>query len=242
VSGVDLNRRSDERAAAIDWPRVSADLDAQGWTVLPKLLTGAECGAVADLYGRSDGFRSQVVMARHGYGRGEYRYFSYSLPPLVQALRTTLYPHLAPLANRWHARMGMEVRFPDDHATFLERCHRAGQVRPTPLLLQYGPGDYNCLHQDLYGEHVFPLQIAVLLSEPGEDFDGGEFVLTEQRPRMQTRAAVVPLSKGDAVVFAVNSRPVQGARGDYRVNLRHGVSRVRSGQRHTLGVIFHDAV
>jgi hypothetical protein len=232
---------SGARTDAIDWPRVSADLDAQGWAVLPRLLSGAECEATAGLYDRGEGFRSQVIMARHGYGRGEYRYFSYPLPPLVQALRTTLYPHLAPLANRWHERMGLEVRFPDEHSAFLERCHQAGQRRPTPLLLQYGPEDYNCLHQDLYGEHVFPLQAAVLLSQPGKDFDGGEFVLTEQRPRMQTRAAVVPLRKGDAVLFAVNSRPVRGARGDYRVNLRHGVSPLRSGRRHTLGVIFHDA-
>ena len=232
---------SHSRADAIDWPRVSADLDAQGWAILPKLLDPAECEAIAGLYGRDEGFRSRVVMARHGFGRGEYRYFSYPLPPLVQRLRTTLYPHLAPLANRWHERMGMDVRFPADHAAFIERCHRAGQCRPTPLLLQYGAEDYNCLHQDLYGEHVFPLQVAVLLSEPGRDFDGGEFVLTEQRPRMQTRPAVVPLREGDAVVFAVNSRPVQGTRGDYRVALRHGVSRVRSGHRHTLGVIFHDA-
>ncbi len=232
---------SDSRADAIDWRHVSAELDAQGWAVLPKLLAGAECEAVAGLYDRGEGFRSQVIMARHGFGRGEYRYFSYPLPPLVQTLRTTLYPHLAPLANRWHERMGMDVRFPDDHAAFIARCHQAGQTRPTPLLLQYGAEDYNCLHQDLYGEHVFPMQVAVLLSAPGKDFDGGEFVLTEQRPRMQTRAAVVPLGRGDGVVFAVNSRPVQGSRGDYRVNLRHGVSRVRSGHRHTLGVIFHDA-
>jgi hypothetical protein len=226
---------------ATDWTRVSADLDAQGWAILPRLLTDQECDATAGLYALPEGFRSQVVMARHGFGRGEYRYFSYPLPPLVQALRTALYPRLAPLANRWHERMGIEARFPDAHAVFIARCHQAGERRPTPLLLQYGPGDYNCLHQDLYGEHVFPLQAAVLLSQPGEDFDGGEFVLTEQRPRMQTRAAVAPLCKGDAVVFAVSRRPVEGARGDYRVVMRHGVSRVRSGRRHTLGVIFHDA-
>jgi hypothetical protein len=229
------------RMDAIDWPAVAADLDAQGWATLPRLLGGDECDAVAGLYGDGPVFRSHVVMARHGFGRGEYRYFAYPLPPLVEGLRTALYPHLAPIANRWHERMGMDVRFPADHAAFIERCRRAGQTRPTPLLLQYGKDDYNCLHQDLYGEHVFPLQVAVLLSEPGADFEGGEFVLTEQRPRMQSRAAVVPLRKGDAVLFAVNSRPVQGARGDYRVNLRHGVSRVRSGHRHTLGVIFHDA-
>ena len=222
-------------------PPVSADLDAQGWTVLPKLLTGADCDAVAGLYGEGEGFRSHAVMARHGFGRGEYRYFAYPLPPLVEALRTALYARLAPVANRWHERMGIAVRFPTDHAAFIDRCHRADQTRPTPLLLQYGPGDHNCLHQDLYGEHVFPLQVAILLSEPGKDFTGGEFVLTEQRPRMQTRAAVVPLAKGDAVLFAVNSRPVQGGRGDYRVMLRHGVSRLRAGRRHTLGVIFHDA-
>jgi hypothetical protein len=231
----------DRRVQAFDWPLISRDLDAQGWAVLPRLLGAADCAATADLYGKAEGFRSQVIMARHGFGRGEYRYFSYPLPPLVQGLRTALYSHLAPLANRWHERMGMDVRFPDHHAAFIARCHQAGQSRPTPLLLQYGPEDYNCLHQDLYGEHVFPLQVAVLLSEPGEDFEGGEFVLTEQRPRMQTRAAVVPLRRGDAVVFAVNTRPVQGSRGDYRVNLRHGVSRLRSGHRHTLGIIFHDA-
>jgi len=237
-SGAALESRVD----TIDWARVSTDLDAQGWAILPELLTAAECEAVAGLYGRGDGFRSQVTMARHGFGRGEYRYFSYPLPPLVQTLRTTIYRRLVPLANRWHERMRMDVRFPDEHVAFIARCHRAGQRRPTPLLLQYGAQDYNCLHQDLYGEHVFPLQVATLLSKPGEDFDGGEFVLTEQRPRMQTRAAVAPLRKGDAVVFAVNSRPVQGARGEYRVKLRHGVSQVRSGRRHTLGVIFHDAI
>jgi hypothetical protein len=229
------------RVEAADWPAVSTDLDAQGWARLPELLNQAECGAIAGLYGAGEGFRSQVVMARHGYGRGEYRYFSYPLPPLVEHLRTALYPRLAPIANHWHERMGLAARFPATHAAFLERCHTAGQTRPTPLLLQYGEGDYNCLHQDLYGEHVFPLQVAVLLSQPGKDFEGGEFILTEQRPRMQSRATVVPLRQGDAVVFAVNSRPVRGARGDYRVNLRHGVSTVRAGHRHTLGVIFHDA-
>jgi len=229
------------RVEAADWPAVFTDLDGQGWARLPKLLSQAECDAVACLYGAGEGFRSQVVMARHGFGRGEYRYFSYPLPPLVRGLRTALYPRLAPIANRWHERMGLAARFPAEHTAFLERCHAAGQTRPTPLLLQYGEGDYNCLHQDLYGEHVFPLQVAVLLSEPGRDFEGGEFVLTERRPRMQSRVAVVPLRQGDAVIFAVNSRPVRGARGDYRVNLRHGVSTVRAGHRHTLGVIFHDA-
>ncbi len=226
---------------AIDWQAVCVDLDAQGWAILPKLLSDEQCAGVAGLYDCSEGFRSRVVMARHGFGRGEYRYFAYPLPPLVEGLRTTLYPHLAPIANRWHETMGIGVRFPAEHAAFIERCHAAGQTRPTPLLLQYGKDDYNCLHQDLYGEHVFPLQVAILLSEPGEDFDGGELVLTEQRPRMQTRAAVVPLTKGDAVVFAVNSRPVQGTRGPYRVKLRHGVSKLRAGRRHTLGIIFHDA-
>ena len=224
----------------IDWTRVHADLDARGWALLSTLLGGAECAALAALY-ETGSFRSRIVMARHGFGRGEYRYFDYPLPPLLQCLRTGLYPHLAPIANRWHERLGLEARFPAEHAAFIERCHRAGQTHPTPLLLQYGPEDYNCLHQDLYGEHVFPLQAAVLLSEPGRDFEGGEFVLTEQRPRMQSRAEVVPLRRGDAVVFAVNSRPIAGRRGDYRVKLRHGVSTVRGGRRHTLGIIFHDA-
>jgi hypothetical protein len=232
----DVARRVD----ALDWAATAAGLDAQGWAVLPGLLTGPECDGVAALYAARDGFRSRVVMARHGFGQGEYRYFDYPLPSLVQALRTWLYPCLAPIANRWHERMGLGARFPADHAAFLDRCRAAGQGRPTPLLLQYGPGDYNCLHQDLYGEHVFPLQVAILLSEPGRDFEGGEFVLTEQRPRMQSRASVVPLAKGDAVAFAVNSRPVRGGRGDYRVALRHGVSKVRAGRRHTLGIIFHD--
>jgi len=229
------------RVRNIDGAALEGDLDAQGWSVVRDLLTAAECDELASRYAEDAGFRSRVVMARHGFGKGEYRYFSYPLPPLVQGLRTALYPRLAPLANRWHERMGMSVRFPVEHAEFIARCAAAGQARPTPLLLQYGPGDYNCLHQDLYGEHVFPLQLAVLLSEPMTDFGGGEFVLTEQRPRMQTRAAVVPLTQGDAVVFAVNSRPVCGARGDYRVKLRHGVSKVTAGHRHTLGIIFHDA-
>jgi hypothetical protein len=223
------------------WMNITTDLDVQGWAIVPHLLTDAACDAMAALYNTGEGFRSHVVMARHGFGRGEYRYFSYPLPPLVERLRTEFYPLLTPIANRWHERMNMEVRFPPTHAEFLARCHQAGQARPTPLLLQYGPGDYNCLHQDLYGEHVFPLQLAVLLSEPESDFTGGEFVLTEQRPRMQSRVSVVPLRKGDAVVFTVNSRPVKGGRGDYRGALRHGVSPIRDGHRHTLGVIFHDA-
>jgi uncharacterized protein len=236
------SRDVSNHAEAIGWSNVSAALDAQGWEVLPKLLSAGQCDAIAGLYDKGEGFRSQVIMARHGFGRGEYRYFAYPLPSLIEQLRTTLYRHLVPIANRWHETMGIDVRFPADHADFIERCHAAGQTRPTPLLLQYGKDDYNCLHQDIYGEHVFPLQITVLLSEPGGDFEGGEFVLTEQRPRMQSRAAVVPLQKGDAVVFAVHSRPVQGTRGAYRVNLRHGVSKLRSGHRHTLGIIFHDAV
>jgi hypothetical protein len=234
-------REVTSHVSTIDWSTVSADLDAQGWAVLPKLLSANECDSVAARYDQDAEFRSHVIMARHGFGRGEYKYFAYPLPSLVEELRTDLYPHLAPIANRWHETMGMDVRFPDNHAAFIARCHAAGQTRPTPLLLQYCEDDYNALHQDLYGEHVFPLQIAVLLSEPGEDFEGGEFVLTEQRPRMQSRAMVVPLRQGDAVVFAVNSRPVQGTRGSYRVKLRHGVSKLRSGHRHTLGIIFHDA-
>jgi len=209
--------------------------------VLDGLLTPSHCRDVAGLYDDGPKFRSTVVMARHGFGRGEYRHFSYPLPDLVAGLRTGLYPRLAPVANRWNEAMGIGIRYPPAHADFLARCHEAGQTRPTPLLLRYGPGDYNCLHQDLYGEHMFPLQAAILLSAPGEDFVGGEFVLTEQRPRMQSRAAVVPLRQGDAVVFAVHHRPVQGTRGPYRVVLRHGVSKLRSGRRQTLGLIFHDA-
>ena len=229
------------RLASLAWDSVATALDSTGWAVLPGLLGDAECITLAESYDTPSLFRSHILMARHGFGRGEYRYFAYPLPPLVAALRSTLYPRLAPLANRWHERMGLPARFPGDHADFLARCHAAGQLRPTPLLLRYGAGDYNCLHQDLYGEHVFPVQAAVRLSAPGDDFTGGEFILTEQRPRMQSRAAVVPLAKGDAVIFAVNVRPVRGSRGDYRVAMRHGVSEIRSGQRHTLGVIFHDA-
>lgn len=228
-------------AAAGDDADLARDLDAQGWAVLPRLLAATECAALAARYDAGAGFRSHVVMARHGYGRGEYRYFAYPLPPTVEALRTALYPRLVGVANAWQARLGLPARFPPSHAEFVARCHAAGQSRPTPLLLRYGPGDYNCLHQDLYGEHVFPLQVAVLLDAPGEAFTGGEFVLTEQRPRMQSRVAVVPLGRGDAVVFAVSHRPVAGGRGDYRVVHRHGVSPIRSGLRHTLGIIFHDA-
>jgi len=231
-----ITRRVDE----IAWPDITGQLDAAGCAAIPRLLTPDECTDIAALYD-GDGFRSHIVMARHGFGRGEYKYFSYPLPDLVAALRTALYPRLAPIANRWNAAMGIDVRYPEDHADFIARCHAAGQTRPTPLLLRYVAGDYNCLHQDLYGEHVFPLQVAILLSEPERDFTGGEFVLTEQRPRMQSRAEVVPLRQGDAVVFAVHHRPVQGTRGAYRVNLRHGVSRLRSGRRHTVGIIFHDA-
>jgi hypothetical protein len=229
------------RLAAADWARIADDLDARGSAVVPALLSQEECLAHAALYAEPTHFRSRVVMARHGYGRGEYHYFAYPLPSLVAGLRTTLYPPLARIANLWQAAMKLETRFPPLHADFLARCHAAGQRRPTPLLLQYEAGDYNCLHQDLYGEHVFPLQLAILLSQPGEDFAGGEFVLTEQRPRMQSRVEVVPLAQGDAVIFAVRQRPVQGSRGSYRVNLRHGVSRVTQGRRHTLGIIFHDA-
>jgi len=229
------------RIDAIDWPQVTAELDGQGCAVLKGLLTPEECRALAAMYPEESRFRSRVVMSRHGFGRGEYKYFSYPLPDPVSELRPALYARLVGVANRWNEAMRIDVRYPATHAAFLERCHDAGQRRPTPLLLQYEAGDYNCLHQDLYGEHVFPLQVAILLSQPGRDFSGGEFVLTEQRPRMQSRAEVVPLGQGDAVAFAVHHRPMQGTRGIYRVNLRHGVSRVRSGRRHTVGIIFHDA-
>jgi hypothetical protein len=225
-----------------NWDAISTSLDARGWAVLQNLLDGPACDEIASRYDSHDCFRSHVVMARHGFGRGEYRYFSYPLPQTVKHLRGALYPFLVPIANRWQERLGLKSRFPPSLATFLERCHQAGQTKPTPLLLRYGAGDYNCLHQDLYGEHVFPLQVAILLSNPGMGFEGGEFVMTEQRPRMQSRAEVVPLTKGTGVVFAVNDRPIQGARGTYRVKMRHGVSTVRKGQRHTLGIIFHDAI
>ena len=228
--------------AALDWPSLAAELDAYGCAVIRGLLTPSDCEALAAGYDEETQFRSRVVMSRHGFGRGEYKYFAYPLPPLVAPLRRALYPPLAQIANRWNEALGDTVRFPGSHAAFLERCHRAGQTRPTPLLLKYGAGDYNCLHQDLYGEHVFPLQVAVLLSAPGRDFTGGEFVLTEQRPRMQSRVEVVPIGRGDAVVFPVHHRPVRGVRGFHRVRLRHGVSRLRSGRRMTLGVIFHDAL
>jgi hypothetical protein len=230
-----------ERIESIDWAGVGRDLDAAGNAVLERVLSPEECRELASLYQRDDLFRSRIVMARHGFGRGEYQYFRYPLPDLVAGLRTTLYPQLAPIADRWNQALRVEVSYPAEHADFVARCHGAGQRKPTPLLLRYQAGDYNCLHQDVYGEHVFPLQVAVLLSEPGRDFTGGEFVMTEQRPRMQSRAEVVPLRQGDAVVFAVRERPVQGTRGTYRVNLRHGVSRIRSGLRHTAGIIFHDA-
>jgi hypothetical protein len=230
-----------ERIAALDWSRLATDLDAHGCAVIHAVLSPQECVALAATYAADEPFRSRIVMARHGFGRGEYKYFAYPLPDVVASLRDALYPPLARIANRWNAALGIDVHYPDTHAAFLERCHGAGQTRPTPLLLHYGEGDYNCLHQDLYGEHVFPLQATFLLSVPGQDFTGGEFVLTEQRPRMQSRAEVVPLGQGDGVIFPVHQRPVQGTRGMYRVNLRHGVSRVRSGQRQTLGIIFHDA-
>ena len=229
------------RLASLDWAAIGAELDQQGCAILPRLLATDECDSLAAGYDNDAIYRSRVVMARHGFGRGEYRYYTYPLPALVQDLRDAVYARLAPVANRWHELLREPSRFPLEHGDYLANCHRAGQRRPTPLILRYGAGDYNCLHQDLYGTAVFPLQLAILLSQPERDFSGGEFVLTEQRPRMQSRAEVVPLQQGDAVVFAVNDRPVRGTRGAYRVKMRHGVSRVRSGLRHTLGIIFHDA-
>jgi uncharacterized protein len=241
VTTINSWKSVEERLQTLDWESAWQDLDAQGSAIVERILSPDECRTLAALYRNNDLFRSQVVMARHGFGRGEYKYFKYPLPDLVARMRTAVYPHLVPIANRWNGSMGIGVRYPEKHAEFIERCHQAGQTKPTPLLLQYGADDYNCLHQDLYGEHVFPLQFAILLSEPNRDFTGGEFVMTEQRPRMQSRPIVVPLRQGDGVMFAVHHRPVQGTRGVYRVNLRHGVSRIRSGHRHTLGIIFHDA-
>src|SRR5262249_49544817 len=225
----------------LDWTRIAGELDAYGCAVAGPLLAAEDCAALAARYDDDARFRSRIVMARHGFGRGEYKYFAYPLPGEGAALRAALYPPLAAIANRWNEQMGIATRYPDAHAAYLARCHAAGQTKPTPLLLRYGAGDYNCLHQDLYGEHVFPLQVTLLLSRPGEDFSGGEFLLTEQRPRMQSRAEVVPLAQGEAVIFPVHHRPVAGPRGTYRVNMRHGVSRLRAGRRHTLGIIFHDA-
>jgi len=237
ISADDIETRVEQA----DWPAVEKHLDAHGWATFPGLLTATETSGLANLYADDGMFRSHVVMARHGFGRGEYKYFKYPLPETVSELRTSLYPRLVAIANRWNEEMGIAVRYPAAHADFIRRCHQAGQTRPTPLLLQYGEGDFNALHQDVYGEHLFPLQVMVLLSSPHEDFTGGEFVLVEQRPRMQSRVEVVPLDRGDGVVWAVRNRPIRGTRGTYRVNMRHGVSRLRSGHRHTLGVIFHDA-
>jgi hypothetical protein len=231
----------ESRVAALDWAALQAQLDQRGYATTGALLSPAECAGLVDDYASAELYRSHVIMARHGYGQGEYKYFAYDLPPLISGLRTALYAGLAPVANRWAAHLRQDIAYPLEHAAFLARCHEAGQTKPTPLLLQYGAGDFNCLHQDLYGELAFPLQAAFLLSRPGADFEGGEFVLTEQRPRMQSRVEVVPLAKGEAVIFAVNQRPVQGTRGVYRAAMRHGVSRLRSGRRHTLGVIMHDA-
>lgn len=230
-----------DRIGELDWQQICQELDEHGNAVLPSLLLPDECDALAALYPDDTHFRSRVVMERYNFGKGEYKYFRYPLPEIISAMRTRLYSHLAPVANRWNELMGMDVRYPKTHSDFIKRCHQAGQTRPTPLLLRYGPGDFNCLHQDLYGEHVFPIQVTILLSQPGRDFRGGQFVLTEQKPRMQSQVEVVPLSKGDVVAFAVHHRPVKGKRGYYRVNFRHGVSRLRSGQRHTFGIIFHDA-
>jgi uncharacterized protein len=229
------------RVAGLDWATIAAELDDHGSAVAGPLLTPGQCDELADSYENEDAFRSRVVMARHGFGQGEYQYFSYPLPPVIAKLRTALYPPLAEIANRWNEAMGVEVRYPTVHKAFLDRCHVAGQTKPTPLLLRYGAGDYNALHQDLYGDHVFPLQVAFLLARPDVDFTGGEFVLTEQRPRMQSRAEVVSLNQGQGVIFPVRHRPVRGTRGTYSVNMRHGVSRLRSGRRHTVGIVFHDS-
>jgi len=241
ISQVRINVKPSARLDTLDWRSIGKQLDQQGNATIEQLLSPEECRTIAGLYPKDEIFRSRVVMGRHGFGCGEYKYFSYPLPDVLSELRAAAYSHLVPIANHWNEAMGIDVRYPEKHDDFVERCHTASQARPTPLLLQYGVGDYNCLHQDLYGEHVFPLQLAILLSEPGADFTGGEFVMTEQRPRMQSRPIVVPLRQGDAVVFAVHNLPVRGTRGTYRVNLRHGVSAIRSGHRHTVGIIFHDA-
>jgi hypothetical protein len=232
----------ESRVAALDWEAIRAGLDGNGAATSGVLLTGEECAALAKNYDHAEQYRNRVIMARHGFGRGEYQYFAYPLPTLVRDLREALYTRLAPIANAWNEAMGTNIRYPGSHAEYMETCHREGQKKPTPLILKYGEGDYNCLHQDLYGELVFPFQVAFLLSRPDADFTGGEFVLTEQRPRMQSRAEVVQLRQGEGVIFPVHHRPVQGARGIYRTAMRHGVSRVRSGQRFVLGIIFHDAL
>ena len=231
----------EQRIAGLDWQRIAVSLKTDGYAIIPSALSPQECAVLAETYDDDERFRSRVVMARHNFGRGEYKYFAYPLPEMIAGFRSALYPRLVGIANRWNEAMRIGVRYPEGHAAFIKRCHRAGQTKPTPLLLKYGADDYNCLHQDLYGEHVFPLQAAFLLSAPGRDFTGGEFILTEQRPRMQSRAEVMPLDQGDGVIFPVRHRPVQGTRGSYRVTMRHGVSRIRSGHRHTLGIIFHDA-
>jgi hypothetical protein len=231
----------DARIDALDWPSIISSLDDYGCATMGPLLTAEECTALAESYQSNQLFRSRIIMARHGFGRGEYKYFAYPLPQIVASLRDALYPPLAALANRWNKALGIEEAYPSTHAAYVRRCHAAGQKKPTPLLLQYGPGDFNCLHQDVYGENIFPLQATFLLSQPGRDFSGGEFVLTEQRPRMQSRVEVVALNQGECVIFPVRYRPVRGTRNVYRVNMRHGVSRLRSGCRHTLGIIFHDA-
>jgi len=236
-----VGKSIESRVKGFDWNEIARQLDSHGWALLDGMLSAEECEPITALYDESGIFRKQIIMARHGFGRGEYKYYDYPLPSIISDLRRSLYPRLAPIADRWNEAMGIDVRYPREHSAFIERCRAAGQTRPTPLLLKYGEGDFNALHQDLYGEHVFPFQVVFLLSRPGEDFTGGEFVLTEQRPRMQSRVEVVPLRQGDAAIFAVHNRPVQGTRGYYRVNLRHGVSTIRSGHRYTTGVIFHDA-
>lgn len=232
----------EQRIAALDWHTIASNLDSYGCATVKPMLTPNECEILFAMYNDSDRFRSRIVMARYNFGQGEYKYFNHPLPDTVTCLRTALYPFLVDIANRWNQAMGIEARYPDTHMEFIEQCHDAGQIKPTPLLLRYGVGDYNCLHQDVYGQNVFPLQVVFLLSEPGKDFSGGEFVLTEQRPRMQSRVEVVPLQRGGCVIFPVRQRPIKGKRRFYRANMRHGVSRLHSGSRQTLGIIFHDSV